>query len=51
MSLGGGTDRFQYAANVEHLHAGSTPVTPLDLLLPGEARNTDYEDNLTASTR
>jgi vitamin B12 transporter len=51
LSLGGATDQFQYAANVEHLHAGSTPVTPLDLLPPGEARVNDYEDNLTASTR
>jgi vitamin B12 transporter len=51
LSLGGATDQFQYAANVEHLHSGSTPVTPLDLLQPGEPRLNDYEDNLTASTR
>ncbi|HTC50798.1 MAG TPA: TonB-dependent receptor [Steroidobacteraceae bacterium] len=51
LSVGGSTDDFQYAANVEHLHAGSTPVTPLELLLPGEARINDYDDNLTASTR
>jgi vitamin B12 transporter len=46
-SVGG----FHYSANVEHLHAGATPVTPLDLLLPGEKRNDDYYDNLTASTK
>jgi vitamin B12 transporter len=51
LNLGGATDAFQYAANVEHLHSGSTPVTPLDLLQPGEGRNNDYDDNLTASTR
>ena len=51
LSLSGSADQFQYSANVEHLHAGSTPVTPLGLLLPGEARNNDYEDNVTASTR
>jgi vitamin B12 transporter len=51
LSAGGSTDDFQYAANVEHLHAGSTPVTPLDLLQPGEGRINDYDDNLTASTR
>jgi vitamin B12 transporter len=51
VALSGSADQFQYAANVEHLHAGSTPVTPLDLLQPGEARYNDYEDNLTASTR
>ena len=51
LSVSGSTAQFQYSANLEHLHAGSTPVTPLDLLLPGEARNNDYEDNVTASTR
>jgi vitamin B12 transporter len=51
LSLGGASDQFQYAANVEHLHSGSTPVTPLDLLQPGEPRLNDYEDNVTASTR
>jgi len=51
VSVGGSTDQFQYAANVEHLHSGATPVTPLDLLLPGEGRIDDYYDNLTASTR
>ena len=51
LALSGSADQFQYAANVEHLHAGATPVTPLDLLQPGEARYDDYEDNVTASTR
>jgi vitamin B12 transporter len=51
LSMGGSTDQFQYAANVEHLHTGSLPVTPLDLLQPGEGRVNDYDDNLTASTR
>jgi vitamin B12 transporter len=51
LALSGSADQFQYAANVEHLHAGSTPVTPLDLLQPGEARADDYEDNVTLSTR
>jgi vitamin B12 transporter len=51
LALSGSADQFQYAANIEHLHAGSTPVTPLDLLPPGEARYNDYEDNVTASTR
>jgi vitamin B12 transporter len=51
LSMGGSTDQFQYAANVEHLHAGSVPVTPLELLQPGEARINDYDDNLSASTR
>jgi vitamin B12 transporter len=36
---------------VEHLHSGETPVTPLDLLLPGERRIDDYYDNVTGSTK
>ena len=51
LAVGGSTDQWQYAANVEHLHSGATPVTPLELLQPGEARLDDYYDNLTASTR
>ena len=29
----------------------ATPVTPLDLLPPGETRHDDYYDNITASTK
>jgi vitamin B12 transporter len=47
----GSVDAFRYSANVEHFHSGATPVTPLDLLPPGERRNDDYYDNLTASTK
>jgi len=50
-SVSGSSDGLRYSANVEHLHAGSTPVTPLDVLAPGEGRNNDYYDNLTASTK
>jgi vitamin B12 transporter len=50
-SLSGSLDQFHYAATVEHFHAGATPVTPLDLLPPGQARIDDYDDNLTASTK
>src|SRR5438105_9974881 len=49
--LSGSQDAFHYAANVAHLHSGATPVTPLDLLGPGERRNDDYYDNLTVSTK
>jgi vitamin B12 transporter len=49
--LSGSQGAFHYAANVAHLHSGATPVTPLDLLAPGEPRNDDYYDNLTASTK
>jgi vitamin B12 transporter len=50
-SLSGSLDRFHYSADIQHFHAGATPVTPLDLLLPGEERIDDYYDNLTASTK
>ena len=49
--VSGSTDRFHYAANLEHAHSGATPVTPLDLLLPGERRIDDYDDILTGSTK
>jgi vitamin B12 transporter len=47
----GSVEQFHYNANVEHFHSGATPVTPLDLLAPGEIRNDDYYDNLTAATK
>jgi vitamin B12 transporter len=49
--LSGSLDRFHYAADVEHYHSGETPVTPLDLLAPGERRIDDYFDNVTGSTK
>ncbi len=49
--LSGSTGGLHYTATVAHEHAGATPVTPLDLLLPGEVRNDDYYDNLTVSTK
>jgi vitamin B12 transporter len=50
-TLSGSQDALHYAVSVEHEHTGSTPVTPLDLLAPGEGRRNDYDDNLTASTK
>ncbi|HWX78444.1 MAG TPA: TonB-dependent receptor [Steroidobacteraceae bacterium] len=49
--VSGSLDQFHYAATLQHYHAGATPVTPLDLLPPGQARIDDYDDNLTASTK
>jgi vitamin B12 transporter len=49
--LSGSQEAFHYGVNVTHFHAGATPVTPLDLLPAGAARNDDYDDNLTLSTR
>jgi len=50
-SLSGSEGAFHYAASVQHNHAGATPVTPPDLLLPGEIRHDDYYDNVTVSTK
>jgi vitamin B12 transporter len=50
-SISGSTHQFHYSANIEHFHSGEIPVTPLNLLLPGERRNDDYYDNLTVSTK
>jgi vitamin B12 transporter len=50
-TVSGSQDALHYSASVAHFHAGETPVTPLELLLPGEARNDDYDDNLTLSTK
>ena len=49
--VSGSYGNFRYAANVQHVHAGATPVTPLNLLPPGQRRNDDYFDNLSLSTR
>jgi vitamin B12 transporter len=49
--VSGSLDQFHYSATLQHYHAGATPVTPLDLLPPGQARIDDYDDNLTASTK
>jgi vitamin B12 transporter len=51
LGVSGSLDQFHYAANVQHLHSGATPVTPTDLLAPGEQRIDDYYDNVTGSTK
>lgn len=49
--LSGSQARFNYAFNVVHFRATSVPVTPLDLLAPGEKRNDDNYDNWTYTTK
>ncbi|MES2292079.1 MAG: TonB-dependent receptor [Pseudomonadota bacterium] len=51
LSASGSQDAFHYRVSLAHLHAGATPVTPLDLLPTGQKRNDDYFDNVTASTK
>lgn len=47
--VSGGTDKTNYAFTFGHNRTDSTPVTPLDLLAPGEKRNNDFNDNYTYS--
>lgn len=49
--VSGSTDRYNYALDVAHFRSGATPVTPLNLLPPGEKRNDDTYDNKTISTK
>jgi vitamin B12 transporter len=49
--VSGSSGPFHYAASVQHFQSGATPVTPLNLLAPGEARNDDSYENVTASTK
>ncbi len=50
-TLSGSTRGLSYAFTVQHALSGDTPVTPLDLLAPGEKRVGDRYDNLTLSTK
>jgi vitamin B12 transporter len=49
--VSGSEGAFHYVADIEHFYSGATPVTPLNLLAPGEVRNDDRYDNVTASTK
>jgi vitamin B12 transporter len=50
-TVGGSDDGFHYTGTVEHFSSGATPVTPLDLLAPGEKRLDDSYNNVSASTK
>jgi vitamin B12 transporter len=50
-TLSGSTRGLSYAFTVQHALSGDTPVTPLELLAPGETRIGDRYDNLTLSTK
>jgi vitamin B12 transporter len=49
--LSGAQANIDYAFNVQHVQAISTPVTPLALLAPGEKRINDSYNNWTYSTK
>jgi len=50
-NFSGSKDRFNYSFNIQHFQATSTPVTPLNLLPPGQQRINDFYDNKTYSLR
>lgn len=50
-SLSGSQGEFNYSFNVLHFQSTSNPVTPLNLLAPGETRNNDSSNNWTYSTK
>lgn len=50
-AVSGSEGDFHYAANIAHVFSGATPVTPLDLLAPGEKRHDDSYNNVTGSTK
>ena len=50
-SVSGSDNGVHYSATVQHLHAGATPVTPLNLLPVGQRRSDDFYDNLTATAK
>jgi vitamin B12 transporter len=51
VGLSGSQDNFNYAFSVAHLHASDVPVTPLQLLPPGQKANGNNYDNMTYSTK
>jgi len=50
-SVSGSSGATNYAFNVDHFRSTDTPVTPLDLLAPGEQRHDDSYDNKSFSTK
>ena len=50
-SVSGSEGALHYAATVQHFHSGNTPVTPLNLLPPGQRRNDDFYDNVTSTVK
>ncbi len=50
-SLSGSDNGIHYSATVQHLLSGATPVTPLNLLPPGQRRNNDFYNNVTATAK
>jgi vitamin B12 transporter len=49
--LSGSQDHFNYAFNVAHFRANDVPVTPVELLPPGQKAIGNAYDNMTYSTK
>jgi vitamin B12 transporter len=49
--VSGSTPGFNYAFNITHYRAENVPVTPMELVPPGQARLDDSYDNVTYSTK
>jgi len=50
-SARGGTGPVTYSLNTSHMYVGHTPVTPLDILPPGQQRNDNSYENWSTSAR
>jgi len=50
-ALSGAQDRINYAFNVAHFRSTDTPVTPVELLPPGQKAIGNNYDNMTYSTK
>jgi vitamin B12 transporter len=51
VGVSGSQDNYNYAASVSHVHASDVPVTPLQLLPPGQQAIGNSYDNVTYSTK
>ena len=51
VGVSGSQDNVSYAASVSHVHASDVPVTPLQLLPPGQQAIGNSYDNMTYSTK
>src|SRR5882724_10614407 len=51
VGVSGSQDNYNYALGVSHVHASDVPVTPLQLLPPGQQANGNNYDNMTYSTK
>lgn len=50
-SISGGTERYNYSVNISHFRSDDIPVSPKDLLQPGEPRFANRYDNWTYSSK